>query len=69
MIKSIFEEFININDVKTIEKIKWDSSLKNLNNFEFSKNIFEEKEMYEALINFYKFGFVIFKKFPQKIIL
>ncbi len=65
-IESIFEEFININDVETIEKIKWDSSLKDLNNFEFSKNIFEEKEMYDALINFYKFGFVIFKNVPTK---
>ena len=65
-IESIFEEFININDVETIEKIKWDSSLKDLNNFEFSKNIFEEKKMYDALINFYKFGFVIFKNVPTK---
>ena len=26
--------------------------------------MFEEKTMYEALINFYKYGFIIFKKVP-----
>ncbi len=65
-IKEIMKEFSNINDVKFIKKIEWDSSLNNLNNYEFKKNIFEEKTMYEALINFYKFGFVIFKKVPTK---
>ena len=30
-IQNILKEFSNINDVKHIEKIKWDSSLKNLN--------------------------------------
>ena len=65
-IDSILKEFSNINDVKDINKIQWDSSLKNLNNFEFKENFFEEKKMYEALLNFYKFGFVIFKKVPTK---
>ena len=65
-IKNILEEFSNINDVKNIRKIKWDSSLKNLNNFEFRNNLFEDKEMLKALINFYQYGFVIFKKVPIK---
>tara|TARA_E500000178_G_C16969117_1_gene730032 strand:+ start:245 stop:1345 length:1101 start_codon:yes stop_codon:yes gene_type:complete len=65
-IQSIIKEFSNINDVKFIQKIKWDSSLNDFNNYEFNKNIFEERKMYEALINFYKFGFVIFKKVPTK---
>lgn len=65
-INSILKELSNINDVKDINKIQWDSSLKNLNNFEFKENFFEEKKMYEALLNFYKFGFVIFKKVPTK---
>ena len=65
-IQSILKEFSNVNDIRLIEKIGWDSSLNNLNNFEFSKNIFEEKMMYEALITFYKYGFVIFKKVPTE---
>ena len=63
-IQSILKEFSNINDVKFIEKIQWDSSLKNLNYFDFKENIFEEKMMYDALINFYKYGFIIFKNVP-----
>ena len=66
VIKNILKEFTNINDVKYIKKIKWDSSLKDLNNFEFNKNFFENEEMYKALINFYQYGFVIFKKVPIK---
>ena len=66
VIKNILKEFTNLNDVKYIKKIKWDSSLKDLNNFEFNKNFFENKEMYKALINFYQYGFVIFKKVPTK---
>ena len=65
-IENILKEFSNINDVKHIKKIKWDSSLKNLNNFEFNENFFEDEEMYKALINFYQYGFVIFKKVPTK---
>ena len=65
-IQSILNEFSNINDIRLIKKIEWDSSLKNLNNFEFNVNIFEEKTMYEALISFYEYGFVIFKKVPTE---
>jgi gamma-butyrobetaine dioxygenase len=65
-IKNILKEFTNINDVKYIKKIKWDSSFKDLNNFEFNENFFENKEMYNALMNFYQYGFVIFKKVPTK---
>ena len=65
-IENILKEFSNINDVKNISKIKWDSSLKNLNNFEFKDNFFEEKEMYKTLITFYQYGFVVFKKVPTK---
>ena len=65
-IQNILKEFSNINDVKYISKIKWDSSLKDFNNFEFKDNFFEEEEMYKALIRFYQYGFVIFKKVPTK---
>ena len=63
---NIIKEFSNINDIKHIKKIQWDSTLQSLNNFEFKENIFEEKIMYEALQNFYKYGFVIFKNVPTK---
>ena len=66
LIENILKEFTNINDVKSIKKIKWDSSLKDLNNFEFNKNFFENEEMYKALTNFYQYGFVIFNKVPVK---
>ena len=65
-ITSIIKEFSNINDVKFIEKVKWDSSLKDFNNFVFKENFFDSKEMYQALQIFYKFGFVIFKNVPTK---
>ena len=65
-IESIIKEFSNINEVKFINKVEWDSSLKDFNNFEFKDNFFEEQEMYDALIDFYKYGFVIFKKVPTK---
>ena len=65
-IQNILKEFSDKNEVKNIKKIKWDSSLKELNNFEFKKDFFEKEEMYKALISFYEYGFVIFKKVPTK---
>ncbi len=65
-IDNLLKEFSNNNFVKFIEKVEWDSSLNNFNNFEFKENFFEKKEMYNALISFYKYGFVIFKKVPTK---
>ena len=65
-IENILREFSNINDVKHIKKIKWDSSLKNLNNFEYKDDFFEKEEMLKALIIFYEYGFVMFKKVPTK---
>ena len=66
MVQSILNEFSNLNDVKSIKKIKWNSSLKNLNSFKFKENIFEDKIMYEALLSFYEYGFVIFKNVPTE---
>tara|TARA_Y100000992_G_scaffold109713_1_gene71458 strand:- start:41 stop:1141 length:1101 start_codon:yes stop_codon:yes gene_type:complete len=65
-IENILKEFSNINEVKYIDKIQWDSSFKDFNIFEFKNNFFEEIEMYKALINFYQYGFVIIKKVPTK---
>ncbi len=63
-IQSILKEFSNTNDIKFIDRIEWDSSLTDLNYLEFKEDMFEKKTMYETLINFYKYGFVIFKKVP-----
>ena len=65
-IRNILQEFSNTNEIKHIDKIKWDSSLKDLNTFHFKENFFEEVEMYKALINFYEYGFVIFKDVPTE---
>jgi len=62
----IFKEFSNINEIKQIEKMKWDSSFSEQNTFEFDEDLFETYEMYKALINFYQYGFVIFKNVPTK---
>ena len=62
----IFKEFSNINEIKQIEKMKWDSSFSEQNTFEFDENLSETDEMYKALINFYQYGFVIFKNVPTK---
>ena len=62
----IFKEFSSINGIKQIEKIKWDSSFSEQNTFEFDENLFETEEMYKALINFYQYGFVIFKNVPTR---
>jgi len=63
-IENILNELKNNNH--NIEKVVWDSSFKVLNNFYFEENIFEKKDMYEALTRFYKHGFVIFKNVPTK---
>ena len=65
-VHSILKEFTNINEIEYINKVEWDSSLKNLNNFQFDENFFEEEKMYKALVNFYKYGFVIFNKVPTQ---
>ena len=37
-ITNILKEFSSTNEVKHIEKVQWDSSLKEFNNFEFEEN-------------------------------
>ena len=65
-IQELIEEFSNNNFIKLIKKVEWDSSLNDFNIFEFKENLSEKEEMYNALINFYKYGFVIFKNVPTK---
>ena len=50
--------------LKSIPKKKWDSSLKEIKNFKYQENFFESKEMYDLLISFYNYGFVIIKDIP-----
>ena len=52
--------------IKSIKKIKWDSSLENIKNFNFNENFFESKEMYDLLVSFYEYGFVIIKNVPTE---
>ena len=64
-INKLVLEFYNEDTLlKSIPKIKWDSSLKEIKNFKYQENFFESKEMYDLLISFYKYGFVIIKDIP-----
>jgi len=63
-VKKILQEFSNFNELNKIYKKQWDSTLTDYNYFIFKDNFFENEKMYQALISFYKFGFVIFKDVP-----
>ncbi len=52
--------------IKSIKKIKWDSTLSNIKNYKYSENFFESREMYDLLFSFYEYGFVIIKNVPTK---
>ena len=52
--------------LKSIPKIKWNSTLDNIKNFEYQDNFFDSKEMYDLLVSFYKYGFVIIKNIPTR---
>ncbi len=66
-LKTILNELIDQNnDIRSIPKIKWDSSLKRIKNFNYENNLSESKKMYDLLISFYKYGFVIIKNVPVK---
>ena len=64
-IEKIALEFSNEDNViKSIDKIKWNSDLKNIKNCEYQNNLFDSKEMHDLLISFYQYGFVIIKNVP-----
>ena len=66
-IDKIALEFSNKDTViKSIEKIKWDSSLKNIKNYNYDESFIESREMHDLLISFYKYGFVIIKNVPTE---
>ena len=66
VIENILKEFEKDNELYFINKISWKSDFQNNNIYKFNKNFFEEKMMYESLLDFYKYGFVIFENVPTK---
>ena len=56
----------NDNIIKLINKKKWNSSFKKIKNFEYKNDFFESREMYELLVSFYEYGFVVIKNIPTK---
>ena len=66
VIENILKEFEKDNELYFINKISWKSDFKNNNIYKFNKNFFEEKIMYESLLGFYKYGFVIFENVPTQ---
>ena len=66
VIENIIKEFEKDNELYFINKISWKSDFKNNNIYKFNKNFFEEKMMYESLLDFYKYGFVIFENVPTQ---
>ena len=66
-INKLETEFLNKDTViKAIPKRKWDSSLKNVKNYEFKEGFYESKEMHDLLVSFYQYGFVIIKNVPTE---
>ena len=64
-INKLTKEFSNEDSItKYITKIKWNSTLKDIKNFEYFENFFESKEMHDLLVSFYKYGFVVIKNIP-----
>jgi len=64
-IEKLALEFSNEDTViKPIPRIKWNSSLENIKNFKYQDDFFDSKEMYDLLVSFYKYGFVIIKNIP-----
>ncbi|MGA0120272.1 MAG: TauD/TfdA family dioxygenase [Methylophilaceae bacterium] len=48
------------------DRILWDSQLGKFPEAQFEENMAEKKSMYDLLIDFYKFGFVIIKNVPTE---
>ena len=66
VIENILKEFDKDNELYFINKISWKSDFQNNNIYKFNKNFFEEKIMYQSLLDFYKYGFVIFENVPTQ---
>ena len=50
--------------IQSIKKEKWKSNFVNIEKYNYTDELFESKTMYDLLIKFYKYGFVIFKNVP-----
>ena len=50
--------------IQSIKKEKWKSNFSNIEKCNYTDELFESKTMYDLLIKFYKYGFVIFKNVP-----
>ena len=50
--------------IQSLKKEKWKSNFINFEKYNYSDNLFESRTMYDLLIKFYKYGFVIFKNVP-----
>ena len=55
-----------IHDGPVSKPVHWNSSSNCKKYYSFSKNMFNQKIMYDVLQDFYKYGFVIIKKVPTK---
>ena len=66
VIENILKEFEKENELYFINKISWKSDFQNNNIYKFNKNFFEEEIMYESLLDFYKYGFIIFENVPTQ---
>ncbi len=66
VIENVLKEFEKDNELYFINKILWKSDFQNKNIYKFKKNFFDEKIMYESLLDFYKYGFVIFENVPTQ---
>ena len=66
-IEKLALEFSNDDTViKSIPKIKWNSTLEKIKNFEYHDKFSDSKEMHDLLVSFYKYGFVIIKNVPTE---
>ena len=52
--------------IQSIKKQKWDSSFGKVDKFDYSDDIFESKDMFDLLVKFYKYGFIILKNVPTE---
>ncbi len=50
--------------IQSLKKEKWNSTFVNFEKYNYTDDLFESRIMYDLLIKFYKYGFVIFKNVP-----
>ena len=66
-INKLTSEFLDSENLSNTVKQKfWDSSLKDVPEYNYRENFHKSEEMYKLLKSFYEYGFVIIKKVPTK---